>query len=329
MIRPAFPEVIDNTLMNDYRACGRKAELAHIEHWKGKGESIHLHAGAAFARGLEVTRDTYYTALDAGTPVHPDAAIGAGLRALLVAYGDFVPMEGAAKTAERMAGALEFYFAEWPLVETPFAARQHAEPTRMPSGKRAIEFSFAEPLPVLHPVTNEPLVYAGRSDMICDYAQGVYIEDDKTASQLGDSWIRQWELRSQFTGYCWAARRAGIAVNGVLVRGVSILKTKYGAAEALTYRAPWEIERWLAQTIRDLERLKRDWASGQFDYNLGDACSSFGGCQFTNVCKTPLEDHGSWLPMYFERRRWDPLTRTETLLVSDEELEAIHEGAKT
>ena len=60
----------------------------------------------------------------------------------------------------------------------------------------------------------------------------------KRQRQLGDSWARQWELRGQFTGYCWAAREAGIDVNGVLVRGVSILKTKYGSAQAITNREP-------------------------------------------------------------------------------------------
>ena len=58
-----------------------------------------------------------------------------GLNALLLAYGNFIPPEGSAKSAERMAGALEFYFHEWPL-ET-----DHAKPRLMPSGKRAIEFA--------------------------------------------------------------------------------------------------------------------------------------------------------------------------------------------
>jgi hypothetical protein len=148
--------------------------------------------------------------------------------------------------------------------------------------------------------------------MICDFAEGIYVEDDKTATQLGDSWTRQWELRSQFTGYCWAAREAGISVNGVLVRGVSILKTKYGSAQAITYRSGWEIDRWLGQVLRDLRRLESAWNEGYYDFNLGEACNSYGGCQFTNVCKS--NEPETWLPMYFERKRWDPLERTETLL---------------
>lgn len=295
-----FPAVIDNSILNDFRACGRKTELAHFEHWKGKGENVHLHAGKSFAEGLEATRKSFFEGgFDQPT------SIAHGLRRLIESYGNYQPPEGSNKTLDRMCGALEAYFDKWPI-------DQLAKPKMMPSGRYAIEFSFAEPLPVLHPVTNEPIIYAGRTDMICDFAGGTYLEDDKTASQLGPTWGNKWELRSQFTGYCWAAGRAQIPYNGVIVRGVSILKTMYGTAEAITYRSPWEIERWLQQTVRDLERMKRSWAEGYWDFNLGDACDSYGGCQFTRICKSP--NPNDWLPMYFERRRWDPLERTETPL---------------
>lgn len=304
-----FPQVVDNSMMNDVRGCLQKASRSHLQGWKPQGESVHLHAGGAFAHGLEAARRAFYE-----DKVDSETAVARGLNALLRFYGNFEPPQGSAKTAERMAGALEFYFNEWPL-ET-----DHAKPKLMPSGKHAIEFSFAQPLPFNHPVTGEPIIYAGRSDMLCDFAGGVYVEDDKTTTQLGDSWASKWELRGQFTGYCWAAREAGISVNGVLVRGVSILKTKYGSAQAITNRSPWEIDRWLEQTVRDLRRLAEAYKEGWFDYNLGDACDSYGGCQFRQVCKSP--DPLGWLKIYFERRHWDPLERTETPIVGYEGIES-------
>ena len=110
--------------------------------------------------------------------------------------------------------------------------------------------------------------------------------------------------------------KSGIDTNGVLVRGVSILKTKYGAAQALTNRSPWEIDRWLEQTVRDLRRLEQAYKENWFDYNLGDACDSYGGCQFRQVCKSP--DPIGWLKIYFERRHWDPLERTENAIIGYE-----------
>ena len=301
--RPDFPSVIDATQIATMRSCMRKQQLAYMpgNEWKPQGEQIHLLAGAAFARGLEVARRSFY---EEGKD--NDTAIADGVVALIIAYGDFEPPEGATKTLDRMIGALVYYFDQY-IMET-----DKAKPLLLPSGRRAIEFSFATPLPYLHPITRDPILYAGRSDMIATYAEGTYVEDDKTTSQLGASWSKQWDLRSQFTGYCWSAREAGMAVNGVLVRGVSILKTKYDTLEAITYRSAWEIDRWLTQICRDLARLEECWRSGYYDYALDHACTEYGGCSFTQICKSPSPE--IWLPMSFERRHWDPLTRTETPL---------------
>ena len=300
-MRPEFPQVIDSTLLAAFRSCPQKAYRMYFEHWKPTGESIHLVAGAAFARGLEVTRHAFYSDGQSA-----DDALQAGIEALIIAYGDFQAPEGSNKTLERMCGAMDFYFERYPL------EKDKAQPLVLPSGKRAIEFSFATPLEYAHPLSGDPIIYAGRSDMICTFAEGVYIEDDKTTSQLGASWSKQWDLRSQFTGYCWSAREAGIPVNGVLVRGVSILKTKYDTLQAITYRSEWEIQRWYQQVLRDLARMEACWRSGIWDYDLDHACAEFGGCALTTVCKSPSPE--TWLPMYFERRRWDPLERKEEVL---------------
>lgn len=299
--RPSFPTVVDASMIRTLRDCPQRFMLQDIEHWKPRGISVHLHAGAAFARGLEVVRRLYF---ESGMTF--DQALAGGISALITAYGDYLPPEGAAKTLDRMMGALEFYFSPsgWPIDLAP--------PHRMPSGHYGIEFSFAEPLPIAHPETGDPIIYAGRSDMVCDFAEGVYLEDDKTASALGESWTKQWELRSQFTGYCWAARQIHIPVAGVLVRGVSILKTKYGRADAITYRSQWEIDRWLSQVVRDLQRAINCWREGYWDFALDEACTSYGGCPFVRICKA--QNPAEWLPVDFERRRWDPLERTETVL---------------
>lgn len=299
--RPEFPDVIDSTLLATFRSCPQKAFRTYVEHWKPKGESVHLVAGKAFASGLEATREAFYS-----QGANAEDAIATGVAALLKEYGEFQCPEDSPKGPYRMAGALEFYFDKYPLES------DYAQPLVMPSGSRAIEFSFAQPLGVHHPVTGDPLIYCGRSDMIASFAEGIFVEDDKTTSQLGPSWSRQWDLRSQFTGYCWAARESGIEVNGVLVRGVSILKTKYDTLQSITYRSRWEVDRWLVQVQRDLLRMIDCWKEGMWDYNLDHACTEYGGCALLQVCKSPEPEE--WLPVYFERRKWDPLAREETML---------------
>lgn len=303
MIRPPFPAVLDSSLIAAFRSCPQKVYLEYFHHWRPGETSVHLHAGAAYAAGLEAARTAYYTAGQS-----PADAEALGLKALLEFYGDFECPPESAKSAERTAGALEYYFSRYPLDS------DQAVPITLPSGKRGIELSFSEPIDLAdeqmrHPVTGDPLIYCGRADQVVDYQNMVLGEDDKTASQLGASWPRQWDLRSQFTGYSWGFRAAGIPIQGWLIRGVSILKTKYDTLEAITYRPDWQIERWHHQLKRDVIRMKFMWETGYFDYNLDHACTEYGGCVFRQVCQ--MVDPEPLLAQQFTRRRWDPQRRLE------------------
>ncbi len=300
-MKPPFPTVLDSTIMAAFKSCGQKSYLEFFQHWKLREQSVHLHAGAAYASGMEAARTAFYiNGMDA------ESSVAVGLQALLTAYGDFECPADSAKSAERTAGALEFYFSHYRLGE------DKAIPMTLPGGKRGIEFSFLEPLDLKHPETGDPLLYSGRMDMMCEF-DGMHLgEDDKTASQLGASWPRQWDLRSQFTGYVWGAGRAGIKLDGFLVRGVSILKTKYDTLQAITYRPQWFIERWYEQLIRDAKRMIKCWEEDYFDFNLDHACSEYGGCPFRNVCQ--MREPQALLEQQFQRRQWNPVTRQETIL---------------
>lgn len=299
--RLPFPKVIDSSMMASFKSCPRKFQLEYLEHWKPQSTSIHLHAGAAYAAGLEAARVAFF---QDGKPAAEAEAIG--MKALFESYGNFQCPPDSAKSLERMSGALEFYFDRYPL-ET-----DNAVPITLPGGKRGIEFSFLEPLEFNNPETGDPLLYSGRMDTIVNYAGGIFGEDDKTASQLGASWPRQWDLRSQFTGYCWGAGKAGFPLQGFLVRGVSILKTKYDTMEALTYRPQWQIDRWYEQLHRDISRMYQMWNEGYFDYNLDASCNEYGGCIFRQACMS--QDPTPWIEGGFVRKIWDPVKRTELLV---------------
>lgn len=301
-MRMPFPEVVDNTILNTFRSCPRRAFLQYVEHWKSPYTSVHLHAGGAFAHGLETARRLHYE-----HGAEASMAVAAGLKDLIDFYGDYECPPDSAKSLERMVGAFEYYLQEaFPMETDP------AKPMKLPSGRSAVEFSFAEPLPVVHPETGNPILYSGRADMIVSMANGCFVMDDKTTSSLGASWANQWEMRGQFTGYCWAARQNKMKVDGVLVRGVAILKTKFNHAQHITYRPDWEVDRWFEQSCRDLERMKAAWESGYWDYNLGEACNEYGGCLFADVCKKPNPEE--WLEVYYNRRKWNPLTRQEEII---------------
>jgi hypothetical protein len=295
---PYFPSVFDSSMLSTWKSCQTLFKHIYLEDWKSKGENVHRHAGKAFATALETARTSYY--VDKQTS---DSAVAAGLAALVSAYGDFQCPPDSAKSLERMCGAYEFYFDNYPLNESD------SPPITLPSGRRGIEFSFAHPLPILHPVTGDPILYCGRMDAILQYAGGVYNTDEKTASSLGPSWSRQWDLRAQFTGYAWGAREAGIRTDGTIIRGISILKTKYETQQAIVMHPAWQIHRWYEEMLDTVNEIVSRWRMGYFKHNLDSSCADYGGCAFRIPCLS--QDPTPWLETSFEKRRWNPLMREE------------------
>lgn len=315
-----FPSVIDSTMMAAL-ACQRRWDFAYQHNFTpNAGKSIHLIAGGAFAKGLEVMRLAHYQgfydrpiyALDpvTGESVRtgvehcvvddPRDCLELGLEALMLAYGD-EPEHSTAKTLDRMCGALEFYAERFPIDDPEYGT------ISVISGKPGIEWNFCVPLPVLHPDTNEPLLYAGRLDIVLDIYGGKYLVDDKTTSALGFSWPAQWDMRGQFIGYSWGARELGIQIDGSLVRGVSILKTKYDSAQAIVHQPDWKIDEWIGAACEKLESAKRLYARGINVPAFGEACNEYGGCEFKQVCM--VRDHEAWLTANCEERNWNPLER--------------------
>ena len=79
-----FPTTLDSTLMAAFKSCPQKANLEFIQHWKLRDQSVHLHAGAAYASGMEAARSAYY--IDQHSA---EDSVAIGLQALLTAYGNF------------------------------------------------------------------------------------------------------------------------------------------------------------------------------------------------------------------------------------------------
>ena len=296
-----FPEFIDNTARSMFVSCPQKWVYGSLHSIGPKEVSVHLHAGAAFATGLEFSRKAFF---DEGKDVAP--SIKAGCEAFLEAWGDYEAPEASNKSKDRMLEALLEYFTEYPLETNP------VKPILIGERKHAIEFTFSVPLPINHPETGNPLCYQGRFDMLADYNGARFAVDEKTASQLGSQWMMQWDLDSQFTGYCWAAGEYGYPVAGAIIRGISILKSKYGHAQALIYRPQWQLDRWYANLIWDVEQMLRlhdQVNNGGFIPMALDKsiCGMYGGCSYRKLCLSPSPD--SWIESDFAPRHWNPVAK--------------------
>jgi hypothetical protein len=298
-----FPRVIDNVIRSTFISCEKKFEYSFLSNLSPLERSIHLHAGGAFAAGMEATRRSFYVN---GRPA--DESIAEGAIAIIREWKDFDSGDQA-KSLSRMCGALEYYFDVWKLGE------DYLVPWTTPDGEKGIEFSFAIPLPIAHPQTGDPVLYAGRFDMLAiDRYKVIWVEDEKTASRLGASWNKNWTLDSQLTGYVWAARMYNIPVYGAAIRGISILKTMYGHAEQMVARHQYLVDRWYGQLLRDVERMIEIWkghnqeyaASSRYALDKG-ICNSYGGCSYEILCNS--QNPEQWVPVNFTHRDWDPMTR--------------------
>jgi hypothetical protein len=333
----SFPDCIDNTIREAAAVCQMKANYSFMREIAPEAKSVHLIAGGAMAKGLEVTRRAFY---EDGKSA-PEA-IESGQAALISEYGDFQPPAMSYKTVENMARALRYYFRTWPL------GQDGIDPVLLPNGKRALECRFKVPIPdLVHPDHGGPIYYTGRPDMVAGLGGVDAIEDDKTASSLGDSWAKQWELDSSFTGYRWAMKEQhGIDTDAVLVRGISILKPKYkevpisheeflsldpsltlhkdgkrkelyyrleysleesfGHAQTTVYRPQWMVDRWLRQLQRDVKRLINAYLNDEWDYAIHKgACNAYGGCPYHLLCES--ENPEQWIPVHYVHRKWSPL----------------------
>lgn len=293
----SFPAVIDNTMRKAFVECPQRFARRHVENLRpSAASSVDLVFGGAFAKGVEVARKRFYVEPCLVT----ELAIEEGIAAAVAEYGDFQPPAVSYKTKARLVGALRYYFEQWPLGADGL--------TPVDGG---IEYMFNIELPLQHPDTEKPLQYAGRFDMLATDTNGrYYVVDEKTTSRLGDSWVAQWDLDAQMTGYIWAARFKTPAESEILaqVRGISILKNDYGHVEIPVVRSAWMIKRWYEQLFLDVLRMVECYQLGRWDFALGNACVPYGrACDYAMLCKSPNPER--LIEGNYKIEVWNPLER--------------------
>lgn len=302
MLKPDFPTVVDNSILSAYRTCERLGYYQYLQHFKPKTESVHLIAGGAFAAGLEAMRNSFFIRCES-----LEDATYHGFIALTKHYGwhDFSYTK---KGYYAVVLAYLYYLQEFNPETDNYKPFFH-------QGQPTVEYSFVFPLPILHPQTGEPILYSGRADSIVKDRNGIiFLEDDKTTSQLGPSFANKWDMRAQFTGYVYAAQKYGhIPVRGILIRGICFYADgSIKHQELTTYRNQDEIDNWYETTIETTKRLVNSWTEEKSLMDLGDACEAYGGCGFKGVCKSRNPEQ--WLKVDFTRKIWDPVNRQEIIL---------------
>lgn len=310
-INPPLPKVVDSTIIGEWQTCQTKEYWSFQRKLGGKGASIDLIAGGAYARGLEIFRLGYYGGVTRDAEGHlvpaPDLlrnferAFQLAAVAALEYYGDVdVPENKEKKGPDKVIMAMGAYFERF------HPDRDEIQPMYDSAGIPKAEFTFAVPLPVLHP-DGEPFIYAGRLDLLGVRQQVTWGLDDKTTSQLGPTWSEKWNLRGQFTGYTWILRQHYEGVAGVIARGTCFLKDKFTFAESPQQRSTWQIDQWFDNLCHVLENMKTAWAKGYYTQDFHEACAAYGGCPFQRLCLA--HDAEQWVEGNYATREWDPLAK--------------------
>jgi len=328
-----FPLTWDSTQLAA-TACPIKFFRQHVQHL-AQEESVHLIAGASFARGIHVTRESFYTH---GMDEH--TSISLGIAALQEEYGDFYCPWNENKSINRMSVALEAYFSHFRL---PF---DEVVPMKLADGTHSMEYGMVQPIRdlnnefILHPTLNVPLMFSGRLDLLASYMGKSWIVDEKTTSGYFPSdYGSQWELRGQFSGYSWLAEQTYLAegiselhgLSGVIVRGVSLPKSVSNDAskrqasyadsgtvkfrEHLSHRSEFMVANWHRFMVEKVLQAKESYLryldneakqpEKFFTGNYGDMCTSYSrACSFMASCKNP--DAESFLSVDYPQTIWRP-----------------------
>lgn len=335
---PILPVYIDSTMRTSAASCLEKFRLEFVYGLRPPGISIDLHAGACIATGLE----EFYNGIFA-LGLSDDDALNRALAIYEQAWGDVVPPEhkinAKAKTKDRCWQAIvggQYGETKKPepreqnrgYLEVYGKRTDHVQPYFTTEGKPCLEYTFTIPLePAIHPhgfntdhllhdgvdkcfplhPSGQPFIYCGRFDLLGRMGDKPVWRDEKsTGVSIGNSWSQQWDLRSQFMGYCWALQQAGIPCDTGVVRGIGIQMTQLVHVEAIKTFSAFKIQRWHEQLRRDMWKIRRAWDEGYFDFDLGNTCSSYGGCPFLDLCGSPNAE--AWMSA-FEVRRWNPLIK--------------------
>lgn len=304
--RPPFPAAIDNTMRSSFTECERKFWLQYLRCLASPNPPLHLIAGGAFAKGMEVARKSFYE-----QRLSPQESVELGWVALVEEFATYDDEHWKNKTCFNVSRAFVDYFREYPLESDDIVPVVF-------NGKPAIEFNFGIPLPINHPETGLPIIYCGRFDMLGQRNSQLFVVDEKTTGSLGEYWANRYQLSSQFTGYSWAAREHGYSVVGAVIRGIGILTREIKHAQLILPRMDFMIDEWYRTLLEDVQKMVLSWVHTAEDISnqwsphiwkpeLGAACGDFGGCQFSPVCGIAPEMRDRLLEVNFTVRPWDPM----------------------
>lgn len=307
------PLVVDNTMMESFRACFRRGQYRHVQHLSLPKKAAPLVFGGCIHAGLAA----YYRGATEAE------ALTTAVAAWQVMEDSKVNSEGEEtewRTPEKLIEVLTQYFA----LPNTFEVLEVR-------GTKVIEVDVPYPLLTegelghlsgkLSRLGYNGVVFFGIVDLMVNWSGKKYIVDHKTTSGLytpksASSYIRpdywnNYQPNKQMVGYSWlASKYFSEEVSGVIINALGCSKNNdRNCFERQTFEwTPSELEEWRIDTVRTLEMILDAMIANYYPTTGAPYyCHSYGGhCPYVELCKRPPELRDQLLDMYIVDE-WNPM----------------------
>lgn len=294
----------DSTSLATWLDCERKYQLTMIENWVPRSRSVHLRFGGHYATALE----TYHKRRALGED-HETALRNVVETTLVASWSHDRDSEGnrisGTGTAEEFTDNAK---TRENLIRTIIWYLEHYKEDTMTTfikadGIPAVEYSFSLPV-------DNDIILAGHIDRLVNYAEGIYIQDQKTTgSTISAHYFKQFSPHTQMSLYTFAGRIIYSApVKGVIIDAAQIAVGFSRFERGITMRTPEQLTEWYEGAMLHIQAARKATKENHFPMRPS-SCSNYGGCMFRDVCALSPTVRPNALAADFEKRVWDPLQR--------------------
>lgn len=297
----------DSTSLKAANTCPRYYYYSMIEGITPRETSVHLVFGAIYAKALESFYK--YKVLDG---MDYESALEQVVRDALVLSWDEEasrPIEFAhnAKSRLGLIRSIVWYLDQFVKDEEEGSIQTHI----LRNGKPAVEVSFTLNI-------TDDLTFCGHLDRIVNYADALYVMDQKTTgSALSSYFFNQFKPDDQMSMYSFAGKIvAETPVKGVIIDAAQILVGSTTFARGFTHRTEAELDEWFNSALDTIRRtqhytqvaLESDKPEQAFPMNA-TACGNYGGCPFRPICSASPSIRRNIIKTDYRQKVWDPLER--------------------
>lgn len=169
-------------------------------------------------------------------------------------------------------------------------------------GRAGVEYSFKLPV-------DNGVVFSGHIDRLVNYAQGIYVQDQKTTgSTITARYFEGFAPDIQMSMYTFAGKAIyDIPVKGVIIDAAQIAVGFSRFERGFTFRDEPQLNEWYDTMMRKIEETQAATREQYFPMNT-QACGNYGGCPFRQVCsRTPAIRPQFLKGAFVQGPSWDPM----------------------